>query len=201
MVFNVPGCPLKQLRPIDHWFIAEVLPHEPHFLNVARRLLGGADEARDLVQEAFAKLFQIDGWAAITNPRGYVDRMLHNLVYARVRRARIVEFRALTAIDVAGLRDEAPDALREVAGRRQVERVAAIVAGLPEKYRVVLVRCRLGQQSPSEVARALGISLSTLEKRLGRALQLLSAALDPDTELDEPTTAPAPHDHRARASS
>lgn len=170
---------MNPIRPIDTWFIEEVLPHEPQYLAVARRLTGGGDEAADLVQDAFAKLLSVDGWSAITNPRSYVIRILYNLAIERMRRAQVVEFRPLPDAGALESIDDAPDSFRIVAAQDQLRRTQAAVAALPERCRVVLIRRRFHNESPRDIARDLGISLSTFEKRLARAIELLTLALAP----------------------
>jgi RNA polymerase sigma factor (sigma-70 family) len=186
-------------RPLDRWLIDEVLPHEARFLATARRLTRSQEEAADLVQDALVRLMAVDGWAAIANPRAYVTRQIHNIAIERMRRARIVEFQQLAEIDTIDLHDDSPDPFRVLAGRDQVERLASALDGLPERCRTVFVRRRVREQAPGEIARDLGISVSTFEKRLARALYLLTRALDPgdagpddiDTDQDSPSRASA----------
>jgi RNA polymerase sigma factor (sigma-70 family) len=171
---------MPALRPIDRWFIDEVLPHERRYLGVALRLTANADDARDLVQDAYAKLFTLDGWSAIDSPQSYVIRVIRNLAIERIRRARIVPFQQLVDADALDIADEAPGAFREVAAREEIARVVAAVQSLPERCRTVVLRRRFGNESPREIARSTGQSLSTLEKRLARGMQLLAAALSYD---------------------
>lgn len=177
---------MSALRPIDRWLLDEVLPHEGRYLAIARRLTHDSEEAADLVQEALVRLLGIDGWPAIVNPPAYVVRMIHNIAIERVRRAKIVEFQQLSEIDAAEIRDDAPDAFRVAAGRDRLSRLNRAVELLPERCKTVFIRRRIRDQSPGEIASDLGISLSTFEKRLARALYLLAHALDPrDTAPDE----------------
>ena len=176
----------SHLRPIDLWFIAQVLPHEAHFLAAARRLTGDPEVARDLVQEAFARLFTVDGWSAITAPRGYVMRMIRNMAIERLRRARIVRFEQLTAIEAFDVADDAPSAFRVRAARDEMRRVEAAVLTLPERCRDVVTLRRFEDHAPRDIARQLGVSLSTLEKRLARGLHLLALALRPEVDDSAP---------------
>lgn len=178
-------------RPQDRWLIDEVLPHERRYLAAARRFTRGSEEAADLVQEALVRLVALDGWAAIADPRAYVLRSIHNIAMERIRRAKVVDFQQLTEMDTLDLRDDAPDAFRVVAGRDQMARLGKAIELLPERCRTVFVRRRFRDQSPGEIARDLGISLSTLEKRLARALYLLTRALEPGD------SGPPDHDDQA----
>src|SRR5215470_4796413 len=155
---------MPTLRPIDRWFIDEVLPHERRYIAAARALTDREDEARDLVQEVYLKLFSLDRWAAIENPPGYVLRMLRNLAIEHLRRTKIVSFRRLTEADAQNIWDESPDHFRVMAAREQLSRVMNALEKLPERCRSVLLRCRFADETPTEIARATGESLSTLEK-------------------------------------
>jgi RNA polymerase sigma factor (sigma-70 family) len=188
---------MSALRPIDRWFIDEVLPHEARYLMVARRLTRDSDEAADLVQEALLRLMNVDGWSAIANPPAYVVRTIQNIAIERVRRAKIVEFQQLSEIDAANFHDDAPDAFRLVSGQEQVARLAEAITALPERCRTVFVRRRLREQSPRQIAGELGISLSTFEKRLARALYLLTRALDAGKTSLEPEEGDRDGDSRA----
>lgn len=183
------------LRPIDRWFVDEVLSHEPQFISTATRLLGDAEAGRDLVQEVFLKLLATEGWAAIENPRAYVLRMLRNTAILRMRRARIVSFRQLTEIDTCEMGDESPDPFRIAAGREEMARVQAALDSLPEPGRSLLIQRRLEGRSPTAISQESGISLSTLEKRLARAYHLLVRALGGDRDADEePASLRSGHD-------
>ncbi len=84
--------------------------------------------------------------------------------------------------ETLNLADDAPDPFREVAGRREMKRLMDAVQSLPERCRTVVLRRRLGEETPREIAESTGQSLSTLEKRLARGMQLLAAALSFDAE-------------------
>jgi RNA polymerase sigma factor (sigma-70 family) len=168
---------VKHLRPIDVWFIERVLPLEPMLLASARRLVDDPDAARDLVQEAFTRVLAMEGWARIEAPHAYLLRMMKNLAIEKLRQARIARFDQLSHVDTFDTADEAPDAFRVVSGREQLARLNAAVARLPERCRRVFVLRRVEERSPRDIARLLGVSLSTLEKRLARAHVLIAQAL------------------------
>lgn len=181
---------MTALRPIDRWFIDEVLPHEARFLRVARRLERDIDAANDLVQEAYVRLYAMDGWASIASPSHYVLRMVRNMSIERLRRSKIIAFQRISDIDESNFVDDAPCQFRVAAGKELVARIGEALAAMPERCRTVLVRRRFDNQPPREIARELGISLSTMEKRLARAVVLLARALGPEGSgalvLDEP---------------
>lgn len=176
---------VSHLRPIDRWFIDEVLPLEAMLLASARKMVDDPDAARDLVQDAFTRVLSSDGWARIDAPHAYMLKLMKNLAIDRLRRARIARFDQLSQLENVEVTDETPDAFRVVSGREQLARLSAALEGLPERCRQVFVLRRIEERSPREVARRLGVSPSTLEKRLARAHFLIAQAV---------TTAPAGQD-------
>lgn len=168
---------MPTLRPVDQWFLSQVLPFEARFVSAARRLLRNPDDAHDLVQEVFTRLFVMEGWAAIANPRAYVLRMLRNLAIERMRRSQIIEFQQLADVEALNLIDEGPDPYRAACAKEQVQRLGAVLESMPPEYRSVLIQRRLEDQPLSAMARRMGMSVSTLEKRLARAMYLLNEGL------------------------
>ncbi|WNO52412.1 RNA polymerase sigma factor [Stakelama saccharophila] len=169
---------MDALRPIDLWFLDEILPHEPIFRAKARTLANSDEEASDLLQEAFAKLMSVDGWQAIECPRAYTLSILRNLAIKRLRRAKLIEFRQLADAGRDEPADIAPDAFQILAGRDQVRLVLEIIDALPERNRRVVRMRRIEGKSLKQIAESLRLSQSTVEKRLARGLELLTRALE-----------------------
>ncbi|MBO9669327.1 MAG: RNA polymerase sigma factor [Sphingobium sp.] len=160
-------------RPIDIWFSTQVLPHESYFLRQARRWCKNAEEASDLVQEAYLKLLQMDSWAAIRDPRSYTATMIRNLVLQRVRRDRIIAISDIPAPSLAEVRDEGPDVFETIAAREALLGLLADVERLPPVCQRVIRMRKFEDRSPKEIAIALGIGLSTVETHLARGMQQL----------------------------
>ena len=66
------------LRPIDHRFADHIFINQHIHKNYARRLIGDASEAEDPVQDAYSRIFALDGWASITKPHAFTMRIIHN---------------------------------------------------------------------------------------------------------------------------
>jgi len=166
------------LRDIDRWFIEEILPHEPIFLARAHRFTANREDAADLVQDTYVKLYGLDTWRTLADPRAYTLTMVRNLAIQRLRHARVVDIRHVARLDALELSDDAPDAQREVIGREQLRRLLKAVDRLPERCRQMIILRRFEERTPMEISRLLGLSLSTLEKRLSRGMRLLVEAMD-----------------------
>lgn len=164
---------MSWLRPVDIWFSEQVLPHEAHYLRTARRWSRGRDEALDLVQEAYLKLLLHDDWRAIRDPRRYTVTTIRNLVLQRIRRSRIVAITDIPAHDVADIYDEGPSVFDIVAGREALLGLLDDVERLAPVCRRVIRMRKFEDLPPREIARRLGISLSTVETHLARGMRQL----------------------------
>lgn len=104
----------------------------------------------------------------------YIFRMAVNLLRDRSRREKVrfnYRAEALTADD-AGV--DLLDPLRVVAGRESLVDLAAALRELPERTRDIFILYRLEHVDKRDIAQGFGISLSTLERHLTRAMAYLT---------------------------
>lgn len=168
---------MSWLRDIDRWFLAHVLPYEPEYLRRAQRLLGNAEDARDLVQEAYARVLSHESWRQLENPGGYVSRIVRNLAVERIRRARVVTLHQVANLEALDHAITSPDTLSQIASDDAVRHLIQAIEKLPAQCRRVVVMRKIHDLPPREIARQLGIALSTVEKHLARALVLLACSV------------------------
>jgi RNA polymerase sigma-70 factor (ECF subfamily) len=168
---------VKRRRAIDEWFIADVLPHAAQFRAYARRLTASADEAEDLVQEAYVRVLATDDFLKIQSGRSFVLRVLHNLAINRARRARIVAIEHIPDVEALGRADPAPDPQARAAARQELARLEAAMRALPDQCRRVVALRKIYEMSPTEIAAQLKISVSTVEKHLTKGMRLVAEAL------------------------
>lgn len=155
--------------------------HRPALVEYAAALLGDRVHAEDLVQEAFLR-FVPDGRpgdAAILNPAAYLYRIVRNLAWDQRRRhggERLREQEPASWMLPAA----APTPEEEAIHRQTVERVAGVLAGLPDKARIALEMQRFGGHTLAEVAARLGVSVPTAHRLVRDALLRVAAVLDQD---------------------
>jgi RNA polymerase sigma-70 factor (sigma-E family) len=142
--------------------------HGDELLRLALLLCGSRPLAEDLVQEAFARLWQ--RWGSLRDPDacvGYLRVTVVNLVRTSFRR-RLVELRHRVTHPAVV---EPPDS----AGKLDVLRA---LARLPLGKRTCLVLRFYADLSEDETARLLGVSLGTVKSQTHRGLAQLAGLLD-----------------------
>lgn len=169
--------PVLNLREVDVWFIDRVLPHERRYVAQARRFCANGDEALDMVHDVYARLLASEGWRFIDEPSVYVLTMVYNLGVQTLRRARVVAMESLTEAQSQRLAAPQASPFEETAGRQGLRLALAAMRDLPPRCREVVELRRLHDLSPRDIARRLGLSLSTVEKRLARGMVLMAQAL------------------------
>lgn len=168
---------MSYVRKIDVWFNEEIFPYERQYTMLALRLTKCSDEALDLVHDAYTQIFALDNWAHITNPKAYMMRSVYNIGLNHIKRSQIVSIKQIADYDAIDDIDLAPDAFDTYSDRQELKIVLDALAQLPPQCRKVLVMRRIEGVAPRDVAKKLGLSLSTVEKHLARGLLLLSEYL------------------------
>lgn len=159
------------------WVGGQVLPHEADVRAWLRRRVENEAEVEDLVQDAYCKISALTSVAHIASGRAYFFRIAQNLLADQRRRARIVRIEGVPEIDALDALDEEPSPERIVAGRRELERVRAIIAHLPERCRRIFELRRIHGLSQREAARRLGVTENVIESQSIRGLKLILEAL------------------------
>jgi RNA polymerase sigma factor (sigma-70 family) len=145
--------------------------------------LRSATAAEDLVQEMYLRLSGVAPGAEVHNPVGYLYRLGSNLMLDRLRgerrsARRDAEWRGVQRSQLAGHDlSEEPDAEGAVAARQRLAQVVQAVGELPPQTQRVFRMHKLEGKSHSDVAQALGISRSAVEKHMIAALKHLIVRL------------------------
>lgn len=133
----------------------------------ALRLSGDLDEAKDIVQDAFA-----DMWARIENGaqpesfKAYIYRMVRNACLRRCRPGfeRIEEMEA-----------DVPEEVVDTSERDAI--LWRAVDSLPDRCRAIFLLSKRDGLSNSEIAAELSISVKTVENQMTKAFASLRNAL------------------------
>jgi len=146
---------------------------EKALYNAVYRWVWQEDEAMDIVQEAFVRLWASRRRVTGDNAKPYLFRIGMNLAASRLRRRRLWRW---TGLDAAAPAIAEP-AETDLAARERQTLVRQAVLALPEKHRRALVLQRFGDMSQRDIARALDIPEGTVASRCHTALNLLKKQL------------------------
>ena len=183
------------VRPIDRWFIDEVLPHARAYRRQARRW-AGSEAAEDIVQEAYARVIALANWADVANPKAYTMLAIRNIAIDRLRQARVIPFDRGIDAALFDVEDQQPDALARITAKQELERARAAIAALPPQCRRVVELRRIENCPPREIADRLGISVSTVEKHLVKGLRAVLAALAAPADIELGSDPPREYEQR-----
>jgi RNA polymerase sigma factor (sigma-70 family) len=118
--------------------------------------LKSAQEAKEVAQEAYVKLLQLESTSGISHMQAFLFKIAANLASNRLksaqRRERIDSLKFFTHPEMA------PSPEEEVAVEQQADELMAAIEELPAKCRFAFVMHRLQGQELGEVAAAMKIS-------------------------------------------
>lgn len=155
----------------------------PRLLALASRMLGDSDEARDVAQETFVRIWkQAAQWRT---GQARFDTWLHrvalNLCYDRLRRRKEQPLSSLATEpgneELFELADETPSALEQLEASARDAQLAAALASLPDRQREAIVLQYYQELSNIEAAALMNITVDALESLLSRARRNLRSAL------------------------
>jgi RNA polymerase sigma-70 factor (ECF subfamily) len=140
--------------------------HTARMYAIARRVSGRAEEAEEVVQEGFLRVWVHAGtWSPQKGAFAvWLARIVVNLCIDRLRSDRYEPLE-----DEEALVEEREDVLSELFRRQMAERVARAVADLPLRQRTALALCYYEGFSNAEAAEILGVTVGALEALLVRA--------------------------------
>jgi RNA polymerase sigma-70 factor (ECF subfamily) len=163
----------------------------PRVYQLAYRLTNNPEDARDMAQEAFVRVYQalprFKGDAAFST---WLYRIVTNLCYDELKRRRR---RAPTFSETHDDDEFSPDELTSAAEgtedallrRERQQAVRRAITQLPEIFRLVLVLYDIQGHSYQEIADILRQNIGTVKSRLNRARHMLREALSAERELFE----------------
>lgn len=136
-----------------------------------RRIVKDSDEASDVFQEGFIKIFnQLNTFSAKSSLYSWMNRIMINTSLQHIRNKNII----LTSLDINEMDVKEPDEeigntffefLEEMDG----ESIMNLLYLLPDRYRIVLSLFAIDGLKHSEISEKLGISNDLSKKIVSRA--------------------------------
>ena len=188
----------SSVGPEDEVLVRQVLAGDPEAFgpiveryqdrlhNAAYRLVGSAEDARDVVQETFLKAFEHLGlFRGRSSLYTWLFRIVVNMSLSHRRKRKGVQRPApgRGCRDGDPLRDRpdpsAPDPADPLVGAETEALVQQALGELDEEHRTVVVLCDIQHFDYAEIAGILEIPTGTVKSRLHRARLMLRERLRP----------------------
>lgn len=153
--------------------------YKDRLFNMLTRMLSSEDEARDLLQETFLRVWQhkmsYDFRYAFST---WIYTIALNLARNELRRRKKFKF-----FDIFDYSDKIPaKEERKTEAPKLRELLDTEIQRLPEKYRTAFVLRDVDSLSYEEIAQVLSIPLGTVKSRVNRARSILRKRLRPRME-------------------
>ena len=172
--------------------------HQTRVFNVALRVLGDPDDARDAAQDAFLsmlrKLSQFRGDSAFTT---WLHRVTVNSCYDILRKRRRQPMLRLVGDEDDPLPETGPPVADHADATVDSIDVARALLLIPEEYRVTLVLADIQDVPYEEIARVLDVPMGSVKSRVHRGRIALARAMGLDGPEREPTSAPRPSERES----
>lgn len=144
----------------------------PALMAFSRKILGDEDDAREVVHQVFINLWErrteID---LSTSLKSYLFTAVNN------RSLNVIRDRKKFSREEVPERAANWDLSAELESLELEERIRGVIAGLPERCRVIFELNRFEGLSYGDIAKELDISLKTVENQMSKALKILREQL------------------------
>lgn len=157
-------------------FKQQFLPCHPKLYRVAFRLMGNAQDAEDMVQEAYLKLWRKrDELTDMLNAEAYCVTLLKNVCYDSLRSLHFDETnRPVEELNLVATSDIA----REVERKDEVNHLKLLIGQLPEQQKRVMMLRDLSDCSFEEIEKATGLNAVNMRVLLSRARKKIREQLN-----------------------
>ena len=160
------------------WFKSTILPHESALRRQVRRMAASSRiDIDDIVSETLTRAYTTEGYARIDNGRSFLFTVARNLMTDLARRRAVIPFELMANLENFNLSDPAPSPEAAAMARDELHRLQQVVDSLPAQCRQVFLLRRIDEISLQGIAVRLGLSVSTIEKHLSRAMALLNQGM------------------------
>ena len=144
-----------------------LLPLYPRLQRVALRLLGNTEDAEDMVQEVYMKLWsKRDALPDVKEVEAYCVTMTKNMCIDRLRMAEVEK---ANVDEVPTMLAATDDVEAQVERRDAVEQVKQIIEALPEHQQQVITLRDMEDCSFEEIAEQTGLTSVNVRMLLSRA--------------------------------
>ncbi|TRX61386.1 sigma-70 family RNA polymerase sigma factor [Fulvivirga sp. M361] len=130
---------------------------------------GDREQAQDIVQETFSKLWQQCAEVPLEKARSFIYTVASNL-FVSVKRHDQVKLRYREqAVELNNVNNESPE--YQILEKEFMEKLTDAIASLPEKQRAAYLLNRVEKKTYREIAEIMEVSVKAVEKLMHKALK------------------------------
>jgi RNA polymerase sigma-70 factor (ECF subfamily) len=176
---------IKKSQEGDQWAFEQlIIKYEKKIYTIAYRMMGNHEDASDLAQEAFIKVFRsIRSFRGDASFSTWLYHVVANVCRDQLRKqkVKVSSLDEPVAYEGEQLEKQLLDSGKSPAEKLEEKELKAylqkLINQLPGEYRLVLVLREFMDFSYEEIARELDITMGTVKSRLNRARALLKSKL------------------------
>jgi RNA polymerase sigma-70 factor (ECF subfamily) len=150
--------------------------HNDSLLQFLAARLGSRQEAKEVAQEAYVRLLNLDTPGAVSYLRAFLFRTAGNLAIDRLRTRGYRERRA--SLEFFDDLPSVPTPEREVGGMQEVQLLLGLIAALPPRARYAFIQNKFHGVDVDTIAKDMGITTRMVRAHIVRALVHCRAGLD-----------------------
>lgn len=150
------------------------MAHARHVRNFLYYKGAKSDEAEDLMQEAYLRLWRECSKVPAEKAKSFLFRVAHNLFLDAKKHEQVV-LRFQQRSPNTDQENEDPQFIMETNELQQ--KLESAIAQLPEKQRTVFLMNRMDKMTYAEIAERLELSVKAVEKRMSQALAKMRKVL------------------------
>lgn len=159
-----------------------ITAHGDSIYSFCRHLTGNTQEAEDLYQDTFLKAIELDRIDFSINPKSYLLGIRVNLwknktrkYFLRQKKVNTLPLQPENDWEYADGGRSPEDTARQAEIRETVHKA---VAGLDDKYRIIVLLYYMEEMTVSQIARMLKMPQGTVKSRLYKARKILKNQLE-----------------------
>lgn len=145
---------------------------------VCMRYCGNAEDAQDLLQDGFLKVFEKIGSFRGDSPlEAWMTRLFINMALSLYRKNK----RGPEFVDFSDETHDMADEEVEIKGSPKIEAVLQAIQQLPDKYRLIINLYVIDKMNHREIAEQLNMTEGASKSQLSRARQMLKQIIEENT--------------------
>lgn len=155
------------------------LEHQTAIRRIIARYCAHPEDIEDLAQHTFLRGFAAETKTRIREPKAFLLRIARNLALSEIKRHGRIYTDSLEDCEASAvLKDDGQASAEDrLDTTRKLAALSMAVAQLPPECRDVLLMRKVEQLRFKQIATRLNVSVSTVEKRVAKALHLCAAIL------------------------